>query len=518
MRYVIYVEGLDRPGLLRDVSAAISGCDGNILYNVAYGSEGVGYLLFITEYEGSPEFLSDRIKNVKDVYSVDIAELGIEAVDIITKFLEKNPSAAEGISQYMHPEDFTMVLVRLDDDVRRKIYGILSVKVISSLLTELPKELLNELGNTIPTKLLANALIPLRPDDLVDVLQALNPTVRRAVLKLLPKEKVEEIRPLLVYPPETAGGLMTTSIPKYTPDTQVSKVIEDLGSSNYEITDVVYVVGRDGKLLGYVNVPSLFKVNPNTKLEKLIRRDYITVDPLTDQEEVAKLMVKFDITKIPVTDADGKLLGVVTLDDVTDVLLSEESEDMLLFGGVMRVEHYLTARVKDLFKKRFIWILFLYLMENVTARIISSFSGMISKVAILAAFIPLILGTGGNAGSQSAVLVTRALALGELTLKDVLRVLGKELLTALLLALTIAPIAFLFAYGVSSQVSLSIAVALAILLVIIACSIMGGLLPLLAVAIKVDPAVISAPLLTTIADIVGLTIYFITLSIVLGII
>ena len=518
MRYVIYVESVDRPGLLRDVSDVISRYEGNILYSVGYGSEGIGYILFIIEYEGSPEYLERVISDGRGVHKADIAELGPDAVDIVSGFIKGNPSAASGIAIYMHPEDFIMVLVRLDDDVRRKIYSTLPINVLSLILPELPKELLEEVSEVLPPKTLVNALMGLEPDDLVDVLQDLSPSIRRAVIKLLPKEKIEEIRPLLAYPPETAGGLMTTSVPKYRADATIAEVLNDLGKGKYEISDIIYVVDNEGKLLGYVTVPSLFKASPNTKLERLLRRDYVAVEPMTDQEEVAKLMIKFDMTRIPVVDTDGKLLGVVTIDDVTDVLLAEESEDMLLFGGVMRVEHYLTARVKDLFKKRFVWLIFLYLVENITARIVSSYTDIISKVAILAAFIPMILDTGGNAGSQSAVLVTRALALGELTIRDVLRVLSKELLTSLLLSITIAPIAFLFAYGVSFNITVSIAVALAVLLVIMSCSVIGGLLPLFASALKIDPAVISAPLLTTIADIIGLTIYFVTLSIVLKII
>ncbi len=518
MRYVIYVEGVDRPGLLRDVSASITGNEGNILYSVAYSSEGMGYLLFVIDYEGSPEHLETSIGAIRGVYDVEIAEVGPDSVDIISEFISRNPSAAPDIASFMHPEDFIMVLIRVDEDVRRKIYSMLSPDLLSSILPELPKEILDEVDEVLSPRILANALSKMEPDDLVDVLQGLSPPTRRAVLKLLPRDKVEEIRPLLAYPPETAGGLMTTSVPKYRADITIAEVLNDLSKGKYEISDTIYIIDEGGRLLGYVTIPSLFKASPNTKLEKLLRRDYVAVEPMTDQEEVAKLMIKFDMTKVPVIDADGKLLGVVTIDDVTDVLLTEESEDMLLFGGVMRVEHYLTARVKDLFKKRFVWLIFLYLAENITARIVSSYSNIISKIAILAAFIPMILDTGGNAGSQSAVLVTRALALGELTIKDVLRVLSKELLTSLLLSVTIAPVAFLFAYGVSFDVTVSIAVALAVLLVIMSCSVIGGLLPLFASALKIDPAVISAPLLTTIADIIGLTIYFVTLSLVLKII
>ncbi len=517
-RIVIYVEGIDRPGLLRDVTSNITGCGGNIIFNVAHGHRGRAYLLFIVDIKENVEIVKELIGKVYGVESVEVGYVGVESADIVAKYLEKDPAGASGLALNMHPEDFIMVLARLDDETRKKIYSVLPTKVLSLILAESPKELIDEIAKVVDPRLIAKALIELDPDDIVDVLQKLPSSTRKVVLKSLPKNVVSEIKPLLEYPPETAGGLMTTAVPKYLPSTPISKVIEDLSTHEYEISDTVYVVDKDGKLLGYVSVPSLFKASPSTPIGKLIRRDFIAVEPLTDQEEVARLMIKFDATRIPVVSSDGKLLGVVTIDDIADVLLTEESEDMLLFGGVLRVEHYLTTRVKDLFKKRFMWLLLLYLTENITARIVSSFSDMISKVAILAAFIPTILDTGGNAGSQSAVLITRALALGELTVKDVLRVLAKEFLTSMLLALTIAPIAFLFAYGVSFNIMVSIAVSLAVAFVVIASSVIGGLLPLFAVALKIDPAVISAPLLTTIADIIGLTIYFITVSMVLGII
>ena len=518
MELVISVEGIDRPGLLRDVASALSSNDADIIYNVAYGEEGKGYLLFIARYEGDVEALEDAVMSIKDVDSVESAPLGAEAADIIAEYVEVNPAISGSIAKLMHPSDFIEVIARLDVDARRKVYLVMPKNFIGALLAEAPHEILDEVSTVLKPRDLAEALASLDPDDLVDVLQGLKSSVRKAVLKNLPKAKVDEVRPLLLYPPETAGGLMTTKVPQYLPSTPVSKVIEDLSTrADYEITDTVYVVDEDGRLLGYVNVLALFKVAPKLPISKLARKDYVAVEPLTDQEEVSRMMIKFDITKVPVVDEGGRFLGVVTIDDVMDVLISEESEDLLLLGGVMRVEHYLTARITSLFKKRLVWLLVLCLMENVTARIISGYTGFISRVAILAAFIPLILDTGGNAGNQSVVLVTRALALGELTIRDVTRVIAKEFMTSALLAFTLSPVAFLFAYGVSFNLMVSLSVSIAVALVVLAASVIGALLPLVAVVFRIDPAVISAPLITTVTDIVGLILYFIVASLILGI-
>lgn len=519
MKLVIAIEARDRPGLLRDIASVISSTGANIEYNIAFRENGSAFLLFIADYEGETEFLAEAIEKLEDVESIEIELLGPPAADIIAKHIEKNPAIVRDITKLMPPLDFIEVLVRLNEDVRKKVYTLLSTTSLGALLTEAPKEMIDEIAATLKPSQLAQALIELEPDDVVDILQGLKSSVRKAVLKHLPREKIDEIRPLLLYPPETAGGLMTTHVPVFSTDTPVSKVMETLTQkTEYEITDTIYVVDKGGKLVGYVNVPALFKEKPDVPLEKIMRRDFITVDPLTDQEEVAKLMIKFDETKLPVVNGDGKFLGVVTIDDVMYVLISEQSEDFLLFGGVMRVERYLTSRVIDLFKKRFIWLLVLYAVQNVTARIIQGYSELISKIAVLAAFIPLILDTGGNAGSQSVVLVTRALALGELTLRDIFRVIGKELTTSLLLASALAPIAFAFALSITLNIWVSVTVAAAVVFVVLITSVVGALLPLIATALGIDPAVISAPLLTTVADIIGLSIYFLTASLILRLI
>ena len=519
MKLVIAVEARDRPGLLRDIASVISNAGANIEYSIAFKENDSAFLLFIAYYEGETELLAEAIEKLEDIESIEIEFLGLPAADIIAKHVEKNPAIAGDIIKLMPPLDFIEVLVRLSEDVRKRVYTLLPITALGNLLAEAPKEIIDEIAATLKPSQLAQALVELEPDDLVDILQGLKSPVRKAVLKYLPREKIDEIRPLLLYPPETAGGLMTTHVPVFTVDIPVSKVIEALTQEpEYEISDTVYVVDKNGKLVGYVDVPTLFKEKPNTPLEKIMRRDIITVDPLTDQEEVARLMIKFNETKLPVVNGDGKFLGVVTIDDVMYVLISEHSEDFLLFGGVMRIERYLTSRVIDLFKKRFIWLLVLYAVQNVTARIVQNYSELISKVAILAAFIPLILDTGGNAGSQSVALVTRALALGELTLHDIFRVIGKELATSLLLASALAPIAFIFAFSITFNMWVSITVAVAVILVVLITSIVGALLPLIATAIGIDPAVISAPLLTTVADIIGLSIYFITASLILGLI
>ncbi|RLF88402.1 magnesium transporter, partial [Thermococci archaeon] len=293
-----------------------------------------------------------------------------------------------------------------------------------------------------------------------------------------------------------------------------------LSLGKFEVSDVLFVVDEEGKLLGYLKVLDLLREDPESNLGRICKKDLVTVNPEEDREEVAKLMVKYDISRLPVVDEEGRLLGVVTIEDVADVIVAEHGEDYLLLGGLPKMEdyRYLTARPTSLFRKRFLWLLAIYLVESVTARIIKGFGVMISETAIIAAFIPLILATGGNVGSQASTLVVRALALGEVTPRDYLRIVLKELSTSILISPAIASVGFVFAYTISLDLRISLIVSLALGLVTITADITGALLPLLATIFKVDPATISSPLIATISDVSGLVVYLTLASLLLGVV
>jgi len=519
VRFIAYIEGKDRPGLLRDVTIALTDLGSNIVFSVGFSSEGTSYLLFILQYEGSASELEDILNTVKDIESVDVEEAGPEAADLLAKYIEEFPAITKELTKYLHPSEFLDILVRLDEPLRHTIYPSLGSKYLGQLLRVAPQEIIEEVCRYVHPKVLAQALVSLNPDEQADILQLFPKGVRRAVIQYIPPEVLESVRSLLKYPPESAGGIMTSNVPVLHEEQKVSDALELLRKRHFEVFDVIYIVSKEGKLVGYAYVADLLKEKPNSRLSKVARRDYVAVDPFDDREVVARLMIKYDLTRIPVVDVDGKFLGVITIDDVADVIIAEESEDLFMLSGISKVgrSRYLTARVKDLFKRRFLWLLLIYLIESFTARIIQGYSGLISRVAILAAFIPLIIGTGGNAGAQASALITRALALGEVTARDVLRVVVKELLTCGLLALGMASIGFIFAFSISFNVVISIIVAIALASVIVIADIIGALLPLIASSLDLDPAVLSGPLITTVVDVAGLFTYFLIATTILTI-
>lgn len=517
MRAILYVEGKDRPGLLRDATHMLSELGCNIDFSVGFSRGNTGYLLFVLQFEGELETLQKKLYEVEDVEKVDVAEMGPEAADLLAKFIEDFPVITRELTKYLHPSEFLDLIIRLDEALRRNIYFLITPNYLGQILRLAPQEIVEEICKYVHPKAVAQALIHLNPDEQADLLQLLPSAIKRTILQHLPQNVIDAIRPLLKYPPQTAGGIMTSNVPVLFGDQKVSEALDLLRKKTFEVKDVIYIVDREDRLIGYAYVADLIKEKHEKTLYEIARRDYISVDPLDDQEEVARLMIKYDLTRVPVVDMDGRFLGVIIIDDIADVIIAEESEDLLMMGGVSGIERsrYLTSRIKDLFKRRFVWLLLIYLIESFTARIIQGYSDFISKVAILTAFIPLIIGTGGNAGAQAATLITRALALGEVTVKDFLRIISKEILTCLLLSLGMASIGFLFAYSITFNIMISFVVALALALVIIIADVIGALLPLMASALGIDPAVLSNPLITTVVDIAGLLTYFLIASLIL---
>ena len=422
----------------------------------------------------------------------------------------------------LRPQDLIDVLERLDSDERRRLAALIPDNIYVEIISRLPQQVLLDIIKIMGPARLARIVVDLPPDEVADILVKLPPTYRRALLKELPLWKLEEVKPLLVYPPESAGGIMTTRVPIFhyghLVDEAVKEFVIRLKFEEYETSRYIYVVDDEGKLVGVVDV-KVFLTSPRSKkLKEIMTRNFVAVRADMDQEEVIKLVVKYDLDEVPVIDENGKLLGAISADDLMDVIVAEASEDIVKFGGMPKIrEPYLTARVVELVKKRAVWLIFLYLTEAVTISILSFYERVLASVIALSFFIPLLTDTGGNAGSQSATLVIRSLATGEIRFSDIPRIIIKESSTSLLLGLILSPLAFTLSYSIARNINVSIVVSLAIILVVFVASMIGALLPLIAARIGIDPAVISAPLITTIADSIGLTLYFTLAIILLGI-
>lgn len=352
------------------------------------------------------------------------------------------------------------------------------------------------------------------PDEVADLLGELGDDPRRDyLLNSLPPTLAKSARELEHYDEDEAGGIMTPEYVALREGTTVTQAIAFLRQAvdHAETVTNLYLVNAKGQLSGVIQLQSLVTAAPNARVDDLARREIIFARTDTDQEEVARLMRDYDLAVLPVVDADGVLKGIVTIDDVLDVVQEEATEDIYRGAAMEGSEiEYRAASPLLLWRKRIGWLLILFVTESLTANVISAYDKLIAAAPLLAVYLPTLIGTGGNTGSQSATLVIRAIALGQIRGRDALRVLVKEFGAGLLIGLTIGVVAFFRIVIFRSQqgVGLAVTAAVSMFFIAIFANITGALLPLLFKKLKIDPALTSSPFLATVMDATGLLIYF----------
>jgi len=328
----------------------------------------------------------------------------------------------------------------------------------------------------------------------------------------------EEVRELLTYEEGTAGRLMTDSFVRLVANSSVAQAFALVRGADAEIETLsdLYIVENDArgeeKLVGVLSLRDLVRARDDQIIADVMARDLITVSVDTDQEEVARQFRKYDFLAMPVLDRDGFLAGIVTVDDIIDVLTEEQTEDQLRFAGVS-VEPgvtnlpYFSTPLWRVVKSRVGWLILLFVAETATGFVLRHFGDELHQVVALSFFIPLLIGTGGNTGAQTVSTIIRGLALKEIKINDTWRVLGREVLSGLMLGAFLGTIGFARAMVWGSGVQLSLVVALTLLVICTWANTIGSMIPLLAQRFKVDPALVSAPLITTLVDATGLAIY-----------
>ncbi len=378
---------------------------------------------------------------------------------------------------------------------------------------------------------MARLLEDMAPDDRADLVQRLDPTVREEVLSLVARAEREDIRRLASYEEGTAGAVMSTDYATLRPDMTVGEAIESLRvqAPGKETIYYAYIVDSARRLLGFISLKDLILAKPTETIEDEMHREVISVGIGDDQEEVAHTIEKYDLLAVPVVNEKGMLVGIVTHDDAFDIIRQEQTEDiekfMAITGSHAAGEYLKTSALRH-FSNRVYWLAGLAALGLVSGLIIHSFEQTLTSIIVLALYMPMVADTGGNAGSQSATLVVRALALGEIRPRDAFRVLRKELGVALLIAVVLGLLSFgkvLFISQTSvlppdlSLVQIAVAIGVALGVQVVTATLIGALLPLMAAAAKLDPAVVASPALTTVVDITGLLIYFGTAKLLLGV-
>ncbi|MBK6325923.1 MAG: magnesium transporter [Chloroflexi bacterium] len=429
----------------------------------------------------------------------------------------QNVSQAVAIIEQFYPPDQAELISELTDQAQQRLLPQMRPDDVADILAEMDEMEAAELVAHLPTLAASRIVDEMEPDEAVDVLGSMEPDAARAVLAGM--EDAEDIRPLLLHPDDTAGGLMTSEFlalrRRMTRDDAL-QALHDWQPDNDDL-NYLFVVDGQRRLCGAVSLRQLIIADPHTPLANIMDPEVIYVPLGTDQEECARLMSRYHLLALPVVDEEGLLVGVITIDDVVDVLEDEATEDIQRLGATEPLDRpYLDTPVLGVARRRIGWLLLLFLTETLTGSVLRHFETELQAVVALSFFIPLLIGTGGNAGSQTTSTIIRAIALGEFDAKGMLRPLWHELRIGLLLGLVMGVVAYARAlmWGTSSGVALT--VSLAIFAIVVWANSLGAVLPLLARRLRIDPTVVSGPAMSTLVDATGLFIYMTIAGIVLG--
>ncbi len=438
----------------------------------------------------------------------------------LSKLLEeKKYQTLKDVMITMNGADIAAVFEDLEQERTPLLFRLLPKELAAETFTELEPELQEHLIRGFSDRELREVVSELYVDDAADLVEEMPASVVKRILAQADPQMRKEINEILRYPENSAGSIMTTEYVSLRPQMSVAEAIQRIRRTGVD-KETIYTcyVTKDRKLLGTVSVKDLLLTgDDNTLVSDIMDGNVISVTTLTDQEEVAQMLSKYNFLALPVVDTDQRMVGIVTFDDAMDVLVEETTEDIEKMAGMLPSEKtYLRSNAWDLFRHRIPWLMLLMVSATFTGMIITGFESALAAQVVLTAFIPMLMDTGGNSGSQSSVTVIRALSLGELELADLPKVVWKEIQTAVLCGVALATLCFLkimlfdrMLLGNTDITALTAFVVCATMAVtILIAKIVGCTLPMLAKSIGFDPAVMASPFITTIVDALSLLVYF----------
>jgi len=466
------------------------------------------------------------------------------APDIVA-MLDESPADLATETEEIHPADLADVAELLDRPKLSAFLAALGPSRAADVLEYLDDEIRTEFLESVTPREAAELVSEMTPDDRADALEEIDEEHADEILAEIPTEEREEIERLLSYEPDTAGGLMTTDFVSVSADMTVESALENVRavarSGKKEAMHNIYTTDAQGRIAGVMSLRELLAAPAGAKIGDIAWTEVVSVSPSADREEVARVISNYDLVAVPVVSESGHAMGVITVDDVIDAIQEEQTEDVQKFGGLQALdEPYMQISLFSMIKKRGGWLSILLVSEMLTTTVMQHFTDEISRVVVLGLFIPLVMSSGGNSGSQATSLITRAMALREVELPDWWRVIARELPTGIMLGIVLGVIGmariaawqWMFEHHIALGYSYNIKTAAGVYVpgtwrlvamtvggslvgIVTFGSLAGSMLPFALKKVGFDPASASAPLVATLVDVTGLSIYFLVALLVL---
>lgn len=443
---------------------------------------------------------------------------------ILELFNEKKFGELKALLSEMNPADLAIVFEEIPSKDLPVVFRILPKELAAEVFVEMDTDMQQLLIEAFSDKELKEVMDELFMDDTVDIVDEMPATVAKRILRQTDPAKRRMINRLLAYPDDSAGSIMTTEYIDLKKDMTIEEALERIRKIGFDSETIysAYVISKSRKLLGIVSIKDLLLNSKDSIIGDIMDENIIFANTLDDKEEVALQINKYDLLAIPVVDKENRLVGIVTVDDAIDVMEEEATEDIEKMAAILPSEHsYFKTNVFETFKARIPWLMLLMISATFTGAIISNFENKLATIPALIAFIPMLMDTGGNSGSQSSVTVIRAISLGDIEFRDLIRVIWKELRVSVICSAALAVVnavkLFLVDYLVlntfnnaklSTVIVLIAVVCLTLFFTVIVAMLVGCTLPILAKKIGFDPAVMASPFITTIVDAISLMIYF----------
>ena len=411
----------------------------------------------------------------------------------------------------MNSADIPSILEELEKESLVKVFRILSKEQAGEAFSYMDPDMKEKLIHNLTDAELRNVMDELFMDDTVDLIEEMPSNVVKRILKAVNKEDRKTINQILQYPEDSAGSIMTTEFVDLKENMSVEEALERIRTIGLDSETIYtcYVLNKNRVLVGIVSIKDVLIAKPGSIIKDLMATNIISVNTKEDQEEVTKVFDKYDFFALPVVDNENRLVGIITVDDAINVIQDEVAEDFEKMAAMSPTEDtYFETSVWKHSKNRIVWLLILKLSSAISGAIITHYQEAFAAVPLLVAFIPMIMGTGGNCGSQSSTLIIRGLATDEIELKDVFRALWKELRVSILVGVVLAVVNGIRILIQYQDMQLAVVIGITLIATVALAKSLGCLLPLLAKKLKLDPAIMASPLITTLVDIFSILVYF----------